>query len=825
MQKLLQQWKEQKLNKENRDKNKNRGSAMVLVVSTVAIIGVFAITLLAITLMTLRMKVTQMRSQENFYDAERVLDDITLGLQKRVSDAAGAAYTYTMERYSSSSAAIRQSNFQTMFENELLKTNPAGMEPLIDPTKSTAYAKLYNKEALRKMVSDEAKQAPVCNVDTVGGTNANVLNVDSVAGTYTFKNLQVTYIDARDYMTVIQTDIVVTCPPINFNQQATAALDLTSFVFIANEQSQMSGGDISVAGSAYLGTDDEAAKRYATDYKTGTISFEPVGDNTRLITGGTMFINQGANVIIKGACATWARNIEVEHASVSLGVTGSAHDGTAITTTGNTFVNNDIVLGNSSTVKAAGQLFAYGTLTTSEAIYGSTAVNNNPAAYSSAILINGKDATLDMSELDNFIIAGTAYVNAERNSIAQQVTPIGGNKNIPMGESITMKANQRAYMVPAQFIAPFCASGGSNPMLGDRYLSLEKELADKFYGGDTTKVTSMDYLRASETAAVGVPFELAQYGVVGIQKEVYPMDNNTQMVYFFMVFASQEDVNEFADTYYAKNKNLTTLQGRIAANRFNTNITYSQAFKDKENAPTDYTFYYNGCVLVPDGVNTRVLSGKLNSTTTDYAIKLNQNTSSYQTTFASLRHTLMMSSSLTSEVLSKSVYDNTVHPMTTADPNTNIPLGSKKVFATAAGGGIAPDAQMCAIVINNKGGSPYVLTNPTTDTYHEATEMVGSQRLPVHVVIASGDVEVKCNFRGMIIAGGKIIIDNQNKSLLADSNLTQQALRIADINGVRAVDYLVAGDSCLTGNSGGQNGTNNNLAFAEYVTYSNWKKQ
>ncbi len=822
MPKLLQQWKEQKLNKGNRGKNK--GSAMVLVVATIAVIGVLAVTLLAVTLMTLRMKVTQMRSQENFYDAESALDDINVGLQKRVSDAAGAAYTYTMEHYSGSSTQTRQSNFMTMFEKELLNTNPPAPErSLVDVTNSTMYAKLYDKDTLYGMISQDVLNAGNCTLDVVGGANANVLNIDSTAGTYTFKNLRVTFIDDKDYMTVIRTDIVVSCPPIDFNQQVATALDLTSFALVANEQSQVNGGDIQVAGSAYLGTDDETAQRYGADYKTGTVTFEPIGDNTRLITGGTLFANQGADVIIKGTCVTWAKNIEVEHASVSLGVSGVSSNGDPLGP-GTTFLSNDLVLGNDSTVSAEGQLTAFGTLTNSKGIYSETVVDANPAAYSSAVLINGKDATLNMSALDSFIIAGNAYVNAERNSIAQNIPRLNENKNIPMGESVTMKANQRAYMVPASFIAPFCAAGGSNPMTGDRYLELEGQLADKFYSGDRTKVNSMDFLRSSETAVVGVPSELAQYGVSGIQKEVYPMSNSTQMVYFFMVFASQQDVNDFAESYYAKEKNLSVLKGRVAANRFNTNIEYSQAFKDKEDEPTDYTFYYNGCVLVPDNANTRVLAGKLKSMTPQYNVSLEQRTASYQQTFAALRHTLM-AGSVTSDQLSRSVYDNLVLPMTSAEPDKNIPSGSKKIFATSAGGGAAPGSMMCAVVVNNKGKNTYVLENPSSDANHEATEQVGTDQLPVHVVIASGDVEVKCNFNGMIIAGGKIIIDNQNKSIRADSNLTQQALRIEDANGVRAVDYLVAGESCLTGNAGGQNGTENTLAFSEYVTYSNWKKQ
>lgn len=822
MQMHLQRWKEQKL---NRKKGNSKGSAMVLVISTIAVIGVLVVTLLSVTLMTLRMKVTQMRSQENFYDAESVLDDINVGLQKRIADAAGTAYTFTLEHYSGANAQTRQSNFMTMFEKELLKNNPPSpTKPLVDTVNSTMYAKLYNRDALIDMISKEVTDAAAdWKLESAGGPNSNVLNVDSSAGTYTFKNVRVTYTDHNDYMTVIQTDIVVHCPPIDFNQTLTTALDLTSFVFVANEQSQVTGGDIGVSGSAYLGTDDETAGRCAADYRTGKVTFESVGDNTRLITNGTMYASQGADVTVQGPCTTWAKNVDVDNASVTLGVQNTKADGT-VAPSGTTYISNDISMGNSSRVKAGGQLIAYGTLDNSKTIYGDAAVDSNPAAFSSAILINGKDTTLDLNELDNFIIAGNAYVNAERNSISQSVNRLNDNKNIEMGESIAMKSDQRAYMVPAQFIAPFCPSGGVNPMLGDKYLNLEKELADKLYGGDRSRVTSMDFLRASETASVGVPSELAQLGVVGLQKEVYPMSSGTQMVYFFLVFDNQQNVNEFAETYFAKKKNLSALKGRVAQNRFNTSISYPGAFKDKENELTDYTFYYNGCVIVPDGENTRVLSGKLKYLTSEYSVKLNAEAVNHQQSFAALRHKLV-TGSVTQEELNKSVYDNLVLPMTSAEPDKNIPSGNKKIFATHTGPGIAPEAAMCAVVVNNRGGSTYVLSNPTSDTYQEATEMCDTERLPVHVVIASGDVEVKCNFRGMIIAGGKITIDNQNKTLQADSNLTQQALRITDTNGIRAVDYLVAGDSCLADGAGGGSGEESTLAFAEYVTYSNWQKQ
>ena len=86
MKKFLQRLKERKC---------NRGSALVMVISVVAIIGILAAALLSVSLLTYRMKNTYKNSTRNFYDAESVLDDINVGLQEDVSIATGIAYTYT----------------------------------------------------------------------------------------------------------------------------------------------------------------------------------------------------------------------------------------------------------------------------------------------------------------------------------------------------------------------------------------------------------------------------------------------------------------------------------------------------------------------------------------------------------------------------------------------------------------------------------------------------------------------------------------------------------------------------------------------------------
>ena len=111
MRKLLQRWKE---------RQSNNGSSLVMVISIVAIIGILAFSLLTVTLITYKMKNTNMNSKRNFYDAEKVLDDISLGLQADISKAAGEAYAWTLENFSGDSTTeeIRRSNYVNKFYDD-----------------------------------------------------------------------------------------------------------------------------------------------------------------------------------------------------------------------------------------------------------------------------------------------------------------------------------------------------------------------------------------------------------------------------------------------------------------------------------------------------------------------------------------------------------------------------------------------------------------------------------------------------------------------------------------------------------------------------------
>ena len=283
------------------------------------------------------------------------------------------------------------------------------------------------------------------------------------------------------------------------------------------------------------------------------------------------------------------------------------------------------------------------------------------------------------------------------------------------------------------------------------------------------------------------------------------MGGTINYVYFFLVFDSDGSAKDFADSYYAKEQNLSTLQGRLDVNH--TEVLYPNTMKDE---PENFTFYYNGSVVVPSdihGDNTATFyTGKCTSLRTTDSASLIAKENEFQNTYASLRHKLTTDySTLTADERTKTVYQYLVADMTNVDLNKNISYGTRRVFAT--NNEVAADAQMCAVVANGD--------------YTIGADESGK---PIHAVIASGNVTVTRDFEGIIIAGGTVTI-LPGITVKANSNLAQQALKIKDANDVRAADYLNNGDRYLIESSGSQRNTYGKIQFADCVTYKNWVKQ
>lgn len=791
----LRRWKEQKLNRIYRD---NRGSSLALIMSIIAVIGILGAILLSVSLVTFRMKDTYSVSQKNFYNAESVVDAIYIGLQQDVAAATGEAYSWTLQHYEEANEETREKEYEKKFEEKLLEKleSADGISCKLNHLKDLVPSDMQeNINGKASCLISVGTSGPVTLGSDAGEDPENPpkyhIDKDTSPRCYTIRDLCVHLEASRNFMSEIQTDIVLTCPKIDFTLKGSGPMDsdLTNYVFVANKETKSTGGVIQVNGNAYLGNEK-------AEFSTCTVTFMPTANLGRLVTAGQFYVYNGAKVQVGNSGENenklydfWAREIYADSSD-------------KVSLNGTIYLNNDLVIGNSMNnsssvaVKLNGRFYAYGNPDTAKnADVFETAARNvadmniHPADYSSAILINGRNASLDLSGLNNMIIAGNAYVKSENH-----------DTDILIGESVSVKTSQRAYLVPAKYIAPKCEHGGMNPMTESVFTDLCAELKKSPSSTDHYE----DFLDSK--AWENLKNEYEGISIERLVHTVLKSEGIENMVFFFLKFKSEAQAVKFGNKYY-QGENLSVLHERLNVDHYNTNITY----------PSSFNFYYNGSVLVPGDENTQTtfLTGKC--TTVDNT-NLEPIAKNYQNIFGALAHTLTTDYKKlieedakaepgTSKKLETDLYHNLVNASEVEG------LGGPKVFT------IDGSNKVCAIVVNNKSGNSYKLSDlfklPEVDSN------------PVHLVIASGNVMVDRNFDGLIIAGGSVELVG-GITVSADSNLAQQALRAKHADGTTPLDYLNDGGKYLAGMGG--TSSSGGVAYGlinyeDYVAYRNWKKQ
>ncbi len=139
-------------------------------------------------------------------------------------------------------------------------------------------------------------------------------------------------------------------------------------------------------------------------------------------------------------------------------------DGAKLDIAGNTIVKDDLEInGKNSKIVLKGNYFGYGfrdndnngVEDASNAITGFVASSATTSEHtqSSAMIINGNGATLDMDGLSKLVLGGRAYVDLDAS---------GTNTSYMTGESISFKGNQNIYLADEELIGSKVA--GMNPV-------------------------------------------------------------------------------------------------------------------------------------------------------------------------------------------------------------------------------------------------------------------------------------------------------------------------------------------------------------------------
>lgn len=587
-------------------KKNNRGSAFVMVLVILAIVGILAAVALWTALVNYQMKLTDIKVKNNFYSAESVLDQICVGLQMDVSDSYGEAYDEVMQNYASMSDVQRRELFDSKYIKTLkdMLKNPSdatGMSYDLSRLKNYVYQPLLVDTAL-----------PYAEIKVVSGNLAS----DGVNGrmdifetNIVLRGIQVTYTDAEGFTSIIQTDISLGVPEMKFTETKNVP-DTFAYTMLGTK-----GIDIhtnsEITGSVYAGKSVSANQ--ASLNLEGDVTFKNL---QYLVADGTAMVHQSKTLNLPSQSQFWAENIVVD-SSATANLLGETYVADDLTLQGN---EPKAKLGNAlAGSEVSGKYIGFGT-------------SDTDPSKSSSIILNGKDSTLDMVNLRELLLGGYSYIKTS--SIDSKRVGVTNN-NVTTGESVAIKSGQIAYLLPPEWIGVDKVTKQSivmsNPITYEEYDNIEKN-------GNVEDVAT-DVVAPQSGKTLG-QYMLAEESVDNVYTKVFvPAGDNTGLVYYYINLPPERAVSFYRD-YNRNPSEKLELYTDFYAKEIKTNA--SSAIYTAGN----YTMYEDHNATLISNPSATVGDGMW----------------SYEKTFVA--HTNMLTPNynmVTTETLAKTVFQNLIH--------------------------------------------------------------------------------------------------------------------------------------------------------------------
>lgn len=499
----------------------NEGAALVnvLLIASIAVILVSGI--LVVVLYNYYMKNQNIKSQQNFYDAETAMEEIRMGLTVDVSKAASIAYGDTLSRYSELSSDERVEHFQKLFREELQKK-------LLVQSGQIWYDVDLLGSYLKETKWDGKKGARLL---TEQGQNA--LNVEKEG--LVLKNVIISCVDDEENQTTVTSDIVLNYPPIDFSDGEAMENILCYGLIAQTAYEQMESGKTNITGNAYLGD--------SLTVQNGALSLQGVDGAKALGIAGDVIGDVGARVSVNNA-EVWLKNIVLSNSSK------------CDMDNGQLYLANDMVLNSGAGVTISGELYAFGNPDAAKLAenLSKDLVSDQEADYSSSFILNGKNARLDLSQVSSLLISGVSYIHTGSNA---------SSSSIQTGQSVMTKGDQRAYLIPGELVGNGYHYGGANPMIANQWQKLMDEIKDAKNYGSTNDVKVEDVI-SFQRAIPGVGGTLESIGAGnGFDAAAIQVPGMGTMYYLFMKFDSQEKANQFVKQYYQKMSNYNRLKNDL----------------------------------------------------------------------------------------------------------------------------------------------------------------------------------------------------------------------------------------------------------------------
>ncbi len=790
-------------NEKTKRKQNDKGSAIVLVIVVLALMGILVSVVLYMCMANFHMKANDLQSKNNFYSAEQILDEIRVGLQEEASVAIDIAYMDVIQKYElrSSEPEERKKEFTILYINKL-------RESLMDP-KYNNDDERYSIEKLKDFVQDQSVVlADGETIENNVGAQIEVLDIDgdgikdnkmiAYTSALILKNISVKYKDNKGYVSIITTDIRIAIPNISF-ESSLKIPEIIDYSLVANDQ-LVANNTTTISGSVYGGRNGIVANNGKSFYFKGS----------EVVVTPDLVTTENGKIVMDENTNLWAGGTQVSGGSLSL--------------LGNSYIQDDTtVLGNASTLKISGKYMGLGM---------PQDYTRSIAEEGSSIIINGTNSKVQLDDkLKRLLLPGNTYIGV--NDAKDKITPIPSitpsvniqtNGDVALGESLTAKASQIAYLVPAECIGYIKKDAGSdyecvlgtNPVLYSKYESAYQNVS-------AVDKVEVDFSKAGINYAT-------KYGATFRQKYVRTSNGNATnetLIYYYMTFNSQAEAAAFFYDYFSENQErisqyldiyIDTLEvsdierlnvaGNILKRVPKTDAQGNQVYDS--NGKQEYTYE-----LVKETKSADTAAG------VDYATEI----SIYNQVFEGLTTKLVRDASS----LEQTEKDN-VNKSIENSPGIFANLIDMEMFNKLCNSQEFVGSNKAEFV-NVAEGVKAVVANNQNEVYK-----VSSLNPETSLLIASGDVEVDKKFSGCIISGGTITINygsdgnGTTEDITNDKEMIRHVLNMTTpftIDGVEkdicVMDLFKDGMGIATSEESADK--EDRIIVEDLVTYDNWSKE
>lgn len=811
----------------------NKGFSLITVIIAVSFIGILGLLVLYMALSNFQMKITDLKGKDSFYTAERAIEEIRVGLQEDVGNSMSEAYIKVLETYDKDENlkdVVLDKQRQNDFVNEFIKKLANRLEKDSDQSK-------YDLDYLKKYLDMEISENETLIVTTPSDKEP-VMTKDNKNGIL-LKNLKVIYVDPKGYASVIETDIRLGIPKVQFPTPSTLP-DLMNMIVVAGKGIICEGGNTTISGSIYSGILQGIANNTILEknpytsiwIKSGASLDIQSGD--KFVSAGEIYTESNASFTSEAGVTLWAQGVKLSSAQVNL--------------LGTTYLSDDLTIesGSGSRVTVQGEYYGYGYPESARSSLNNYMYDNqekrwSDTALSSSIVINGKNTTLDLSGVRKIMLAGRSYIGTSK---------VSNSNDIMMGESITVKGTQLAYLLPPELI--------DASKLKDPEMEIKNPMSYSDYEKSGLKqMNSVPLKMDAEVPELGNK-SLNEIGIDSekpVQKVFYSNNADEGYVYLYLNFKDSKASSDFMYDYYMNNSTVKTNLDKYLSFYF-SGTNSGIKVKDMKN----YIRYVtNGNVLSYEGgeatENGTTAKGSMAvATSPEVSQALLQEQTNYQNMWYALNRKMITSVDLLNkevkdsdglvhnekEDTDRNVFDNMVNEKEMVQfLQEKHPESLKEEFTADEDDGLQ------AIMVHNGRSSTFQIKNDdgttsetTVSGKNEPLKITSAMADKLRLVVCTGDVIIDqgVHFQGIIMAKGRI-------TLGAGASLESAPLEAARVfqaqmnktegenKKISPKSFFWEGDKYVLGNTNTSDETtdtgrvSDTYDLADCVTYENWRKE